>query len=195
MEALGIKKHQTYIKAFNDLVKWGFINLIQKSKNQYSANIISIKNAIPKNGKALDKAFIKHGAKQMEGIGQSTGQSTGQSKVHIVKPINKEPINKEQGTKDLDFPSWLSVDVWESFVDMRKSIKKPMTDRAIKMIWKKLEKFGIDLHEKILERSIVNNWQDVFPLQKNKSKSWDDKPAPSWITDHTPGITMGDLNI
>jgi len=64
MDALGIKKHQTYIKYFRDLCEWGFFILIQESKNQYSSNIISINSALPKNGKALDKAIIKHAAKQ-----------------------------------------------------------------------------------------------------------------------------------
>jgi len=87
MDAIGIKKHQTYIKYFNDLVEWGFFELVQKSLNQYSANIISIKSAMPKNGKALDKAIITHAAKQTEPNGQSNGQSTGQSNGSINKPI------------------------------------------------------------------------------------------------------------
>lgn len=103
MEALGIKKHQTYIKYFNDLIEWGFIKLIQKSTNQYSANIISInKTANTKNGKAtgkaLDKAFIKHVAKQTE----SNGQSTGQSNSSIDKQETIEQVNKEQKTIDLN---------------------------------------------------------------------------------------------
>jgi hypothetical protein len=100
MDALGIKKHQTYIKYFNDLVDWGFFKLIQKSKNQYSANIISLQVALPKNGKALDKAFITHAAKQTE----PNGQSTGQSKDSIDKPItnNQEPINQEQDAPTLE---------------------------------------------------------------------------------------------
>lgn len=105
MDAVGIKKHQTYIKYFNDLVELGFFSLIQRSTNQYSANIISLPYAMLKNGKALDKAFIKHGAKQTEPIGQSTGQSssqsTRQSKDSIIKPINNKQLNKEtkkQGT-------------------------------------------------------------------------------------------------
>jgi hypothetical protein len=89
MDALGIKKYQTYIKYFNDLVDWGFFILVEKSRNQYSANIISINYAMPKNGKALDKAFIKHRAKQTE----SNGQSTGQSKDSIDKQDNKEQID------------------------------------------------------------------------------------------------------
>lgn len=73
MDALGIKKHQTYIRYFNDLCEWGFLKLVQKSANQYSANIISLQSAKPKNSKALDKAFINHRAKQTETIGQSKG--------------------------------------------------------------------------------------------------------------------------
>jgi hypothetical protein len=85
MDAIGVKKHQTFTKHFTDLVEWWFIGLVQKSKNQYSANIISLKSAMPKNGKALDKAMIKHGAKQ--------SQSTGQS----MDSIDKQETNK-QGT-------------------------------------------------------------------------------------------------
>jgi hypothetical protein len=75
MDAIGIKKHQTYIRYFNEIVEWKFFKLIQKSLNQYSANIISLQTAMPKNGKALDKAIITHEAKQTEPIGQSNGQS------------------------------------------------------------------------------------------------------------------------
>ena len=86
-DAIGISKHQTFIKYFNELVEWGWIKLIQKSTNQYSANIISLVNAMPKSGKALDKALIKHGAKQHESMGQSNS------------PIDKQDT-KEQGTRN-----------------------------------------------------------------------------------------------
>jgi hypothetical protein len=73
MEAIGIKKHHTYIKYFNDLCEWGFFILVEKSRNQYSANIISLNIAMPKNGEALGKARTKHAAKQTQSNGQSTG--------------------------------------------------------------------------------------------------------------------------
>ena len=84
MDAVGIKKHQTYIRYFEDLCEWGFFKLIQKSKNQYSANIISLTSAMPKNGKALDKAIIKHTAKQT----QSNGQSNSSIDIPIYKDTN-----------------------------------------------------------------------------------------------------------
>lgn len=103
MEAIGVKKYQTYGKALNELSEWGFIQFIEKSKNQYSANIIRI-SATTKNGKAqgeargkaLDKAIIKHGSKQGKSTGQSIGQSIGQGKDTVNKPINhitNKPIN------------------------------------------------------------------------------------------------------
>jgi hypothetical protein len=85
MEALGIKKHDTYTKYFNDLVEWGFISLIQKAKNQHTSNIVSLNCAYPKSGEALGLANRKHGGQQLVGTGVSTGS--------IDKPItpNLEP--------------------------------------------------------------------------------------------------------
>jgi hypothetical protein len=93
MDAVGIKKASTYKRYFDDLVEWGFFVVIQASKNQYSANIITLhaaNSAKPKNGKPLDKAIVKHAAKQTEGMGQSMGQS----KWPIDKPLTIEPINQ-----------------------------------------------------------------------------------------------------
>lgn len=82
-EAIGVKNYKTYSKAFNDLEQFGFIKVIERSKNQYSSNVI----ALVKNGKAttnaLSKAMQKHSQKQVHGI------------VCIDKPITLEPITLE----------------------------------------------------------------------------------------------------
>jgi len=88
MEAIGIKSYNTYIKTFNELVEFGFFNLIERSKNQYSANIIELSKFDKALNKALDKAFIKHATKQSE--------STQQSNNSINKPITNKQINKKQ---------------------------------------------------------------------------------------------------
>ena len=53
------------------------------------------------------------------------------------------------------------------FIKMRVSIKKAPTNRALEIIFEKLDKFAkTDLAKiEILNRSIVNNWQDVFELK------------------------------
>ena len=80
-EAIGIKNYRTYSKTFNDLVDWGFLKLIQKSKNQYSSNIVAIVKNTKADTKALDKAMQKHDQKQVHGI------------VGINKPINNKLNN------------------------------------------------------------------------------------------------------
>jgi hypothetical protein len=100
MEAIGIKKHGTYIQYFNELVEWGFIKLIEKSKNQYSANIISLIIAMPKNGKALDKAIVKHTVKQSKSTRQSNSESNGSINKQLT--INQEPITNKQINIEFD---------------------------------------------------------------------------------------------
>lgn len=54
------------------------------------------------------------------------------------------------------------------FTEYRKTIGKPMTDRAVELLIGNLEKFSTDVQERIdiLNQSIVNGWQGVFPLKE-----------------------------
>ncbi len=65
MEAIGIKSYNTYKKTFDDLIKFKFIILIEKSQNQYSSNIIALSIFDKALDKALDKATAKHTSKQV----------------------------------------------------------------------------------------------------------------------------------
>jgi hypothetical protein len=99
-DAIGIKNYRTFRKTFDDLVDWGFIELIQKSKNQYSANVIALVKNTKAHTKALTKAVQKHMQKQCKSI------------VCIDKPINLKPINQENIN---------SVSVFEKIVESFKS--------------------------------------------------------------------------
>lgn len=59
------------------------------------------------------------------------------------------------------------------FINHRKSIKKPMTDRAVELLLTKLKKLSAKPEEqiRILNQSILNGWQDVYPLKK----TWNDQ--------------------
>lgn len=89
MEAIGIKSYGTYIKAFNDLVDFELFTLIEKSKNQYSSNIVALSKNNKANNKALDKALLKHISKQSE--------STHQSIDSIDIQYTNLPINNNTG--------------------------------------------------------------------------------------------------
>lgn len=61
------------------------------------------------------------------------------------------------------------IETLESFVEFRKKIKKPMTDKAIQLLLGNLDKLANSDDEKvaILNQSILNGWQGVFPLKEN----------------------------
>jgi hypothetical protein len=92
--------------------------------------------------------------------------------------VNNNSINKKEKKKkktDLDVlineytsNSFLQETIID-FMKMRKSIKKPVTERALKGILNKLDKLATtdDIKIKILENSIENCWQGVFPLKDN----------------------------
>jgi hypothetical protein len=71
LDAVGIKSYSVYKTTFDDLVEFGFFEVIEYSKNQYSSNVIALKENNKANTKALDKAFIKHTSKQCESTHQS----------------------------------------------------------------------------------------------------------------------------
>lgn len=62
------------------------------------------------------------------------------------------------------------LEALKDFLEMRKMIKKPMTERAMTKLIKELQKLSdnADVWIEILEQSILNNWQGVFPLKDNK---------------------------
>ena len=98
-EAIGIRSYNTYIKTLNELVEFGFIKMIEKSKNQFSSNIIALSNFDKAVNKALDKALIKHKTKQRESIDSIDKQET-------TKP--NETINNIEDRK-LKFASTLQI--------------------------------------------------------------------------------------
>lgn len=98
MQVLGVKSYNTYINTLSDLIDFGFVVMVQKSKNQYSANIVALSNF----NKALAKATSKHVTKQRE--------STSESIVSISKPINlTKLLNKEEKNKNFSRPSLFEI--------------------------------------------------------------------------------------
>lgn len=60
-----------------------------------------------------------------------------------------------------------------SFVDYRKSIHRPMTDNAIRLLVKNLNSMSTSVDEQIdiLNQSIMNGWQSILPLKDNKKSN------------------------
>jgi hypothetical protein len=120
-EAIGIRSYNTYINTLNDLVEFGFVKLIEKSKNQYSSNIIALSNFNKAPDKALDKAMIKHETKQHESIDSINKQETINNKQipeyseFLSYAIKQVPNINKQDLK-LKYDSWI-VNEWKDGKD------------------------------------------------------------------------------
>lgn len=92
----------------------------------------------------------------------------------------KEKEVSKDTKKKIFFPSDELLDqAFADYVDMRKQLKKPMTDKAIELAIKKLATLstlpfsnGMDneLAIQILNQSVLNSWQGLFPLSGDKSE-------------------------
>lgn len=65
-----------------------------------------------------------------------------------------------------------------AFIEFRKKIKKPMTERAVELVLKKLHELSPDIATQIeiINQSILNGWQGIFPLKQEQSTY---KPQPN----------------
>lgn len=64
---------------------------------------------------------------------------------------------------------------WSKFQEMRKKIKKPMTDHAEELALKKLVKLSnsdIDTAVTILEKSIFSSWSDLYAIDNGSTKQF-----------------------
>lgn len=59
------------------------------------------------------------------------------------------------------------------FVEMRKQMKKPLTQRALEMCLKKLDELAIDDFTKreIVDQAIMKGWQSFYPLSGNRNNN------------------------
>ena len=160
MEAIGIKNYKTYGKTFSELVEFGFVKLIEKSKNQYSSNVIALVKNTKAHTKALTKASLKHIPKQ--------SSSTAHSSVSILIPSTDIPSTIIPSTEEppkganFDFKKSLLnygfdstlVGVW---LAIRKKKNAHNSEIAFQGFIREVEKSGKDKNE-ILRRCVEKSW-------------------------------------
>lgn len=90
------------------------------------------------------------------------------------KNKNKKENKKENENKNKNvfFDDPEINNAFIDFVDCRKKTKAPMTDRAIELAIKELNKLSTDKTEQIaiINQSILNGWKSFYPLKNNQGK-------------------------
>lgn len=167
-DAIGIRSYGTYILTLNDLVSFGLIELIEKSKNQYSSNIIAITNFDKAHAKALDKANIKHVVKQSESIGQSidsidiqyTNKQIYKSFEHLSITIDEiEKLKKDYTIEQID--------------NVLESIENYKNNKNYKSLYLTSKKWLLKEYPKVIENEehinfdkFISFWNGLFPKKK-----------------------------
>ena len=154
-EVLKVNK-STIIRSFKKLIE---NNLLETEKENGNANKYFLKKikVVEKNNQCQNAT----GGKLQPYQWQNTTATSGK-----MQP-NKEEIKKNNIIRKNIYISERFKQTFSDFLEMRKSIKKPATKKAIEMIIIKLEKVNNEEQAiKMLERSIINNWQDVYEIQE-----------------------------
>ena len=184
MGVLNMSSYKTYSNTLNDLIEFGFIKLVEKSKNQHTSNKVAlVKNA---------KASSSHIPKQIE--------SNDQSKLSITKLLNKETIkliNDNYKLVNLHLRDWINsvgkeeipaeekklefgslgqdfISNWNEWVSFRIKIKKKFVDidaqqKGVNQLIS-LSKGNKLNAQQIINKSIANSWQGLFALPPQETK-------------------------
>ncbi|KAB0653128.1 replication protein [Acinetobacter bohemicus] len=91
---------------------------------------------------------------------KTTNTKTNKDKGDQEKSVPKKPSSFD--AKAIELPVNVNRDLWIQYVDMRKTIKKPNTEFAVKLLINKLTDFG-ELANQALEYSIMGGYPSVYP--------------------------------
>jgi hypothetical protein len=75
---------------------------------------------------------------------------------------------------------WIPIEAWAPFIKMRRKKKNPLTDDAVNLIVKKLEKLRAEGHDvgEVLNESTMNGWSGVFPLRGDHGNGNGSRSSP-----------------
>lgn len=123
-------------------------------------------------------AKTENNRKKADETGQKpTNNTRHKTQDTMTQDIGQKTQDNNARTRDADaFAAFAAGDgdllaVLKDFEKMRRSIKKPLTDTAKKLLVNKLENnFPPEQWKPVLEQSIVKCWQDIYPLKEQEQQ-------------------------
>lgn len=113
-----------------------------------------------------------------DGVGVGVIQEQPQIQIPLAPPAKtagstgRKPESKKPSPEEFRLPDWIPAEIWADYVAMRKINKKPMTARAMEIAVSTLDKLRKQGHgpAAVLEQSILNSWQGLFPVRSQEEK-------------------------
>lgn len=145
----------------NGLIKTGNYNKLAYDRTLWYA--------LTQKGKSISHFGVMDFTKEENAIPQNV------SPIPNINTNIKSDSKQKKERKVTTYDSILSIvsddslkELYLEYIKMRKLIKSPMTDRALRMLINKveeLEPLSIDRQKMLLETAIMNNWKSVYPLK------------------------------
>lgn len=94
-------------------------------------------------------------------------QSDVAQRPHSTETETERKKENKSRASALVLPEWLPSEEWSAFVAMRVRVRSPLTDRAIVLTLKELEKLRTlgESVAAVLDQSTMNGWKSVYPLK------------------------------
>jgi hypothetical protein len=105
----------------------------------------------------------EEGGRKGDGRGTEGGRGEPRNKEE-QELVNEGTKTKAKALATFALPDWIDAKLWAEYEEMRKTNRKPMTDKARELAVHKLDAFrkrGISV-EAVIEQSIFNSWQGLF---------------------------------
>lgn len=150
------RSRQTIVTALKNLQLVNIVRLVKQGDSKKNANIWKI-NKYFESWKLVNTVRL---VKRNNGTGL-TKRSQLVKTVRHTKERTKENKERSKFFNDTEFTK-----LWEDYIKMRKTIKKPITEKGQELALKKLEKESIEIAKKMLEQSIFNSWQGLFQVKE-----------------------------
>ena len=122
---------------------------------------------------------------QWTSIGQPMDR-IGKDSIGEVRIGKKSLVEESKEKKKIYFDNENLNSIFEEFLQVRKKLKAVNSDRAIKTLINKLNKYTDDIKYQMIEKSIVNSWKDVYELKEEKNYQTNkgytrQEVVPSWL--------------
>lgn len=143
-------------------------------------------------GQTSDKRLTNRGQTSDKSM-TTTKEYKEREEYKEYKEIKKEEKKKQPSESPFDkIENEKLKQVLSDFKDMRKAMKKPMTEKAEQLLLDKLNNLSKDEAEqiKIVELSIVNNWLSVYPLKQGNDKKIKSKEQQSYDIDDLDSLAI-----
>jgi DNA-binding transcriptional regulator YhcF (GntR family) len=108
-----------------------------------------------------------------------TVEHENEQQMNNKRTTNEQQMNTNKNVKNVknvkNIYDQIPLELHEplkDYIESRKKLRKPMTDRALELMLKKLNKLSEGNTQKaieILEQSIANGWIGIFPLKDDKA--------------------------